>query len=121
MKRTFTELTSFLLISLVVSVLSACATHPVVKEVVSPEPVVIAKTTYVLVAIPDNLLTPCSVEQPPSIKDYLAADWPNKEAMLTVYVKSLLGNLAICNAKFPNLKKWNQSQKDIYDIKPKEE
>ena len=102
---------------LFVLLVSGCATN---KPPETAAPVVISKTSYVFVPIPDNLTSYCKVELPPSIKDYLAADWPNKEAILTVYIKSLITNMNTCNIKFFNLRKWNQSQKDIYDSKSKE-
>lgn len=102
--------------------LSGCSINPTKKEVVAaPEAIVVSNTQYVFVQTPDNLLTTCAVEQPPSIKDYIAADWPNKEAILTTYIKSLHGNLGICNSKISGIRKWNQDQKAIYDLKPKEQ
>ena len=94
-----------------------CAT---VKPPETPAPVVISKTSYVFVTIPDNLMTSCKVDAPPSVNGYLSADWSNKEAVLTVYIKSLIANIASCNTKLFNLARWNKSQKDIYDTKTKE-
>ena len=112
---------SSIFLALTFCLLAGCSINPVKKEVVAPpEPVVISNTQYVFVETPSNLLLACGVEQPPSVKDYVAADWPNKEAILTTYIKSLLGNLSVCNSKVSSIRKWSQEQKAIYDLKPKE-
>lgn len=90
---------------------AGCSINPVKQ--VAFEPIVSTKTVNIFVAIPDTLIADCSIDEPPAIKDYLSANWSNKEAMLSVYVKALLSNLAVCNSKLLNIRKWNQSQRDI--------
>jgi len=82
--------------------------------------VTVEKTVNIFIKPPDSLLEKCNIDSPPSRQDYKAADWPGKEALLTVHARSQITNLNACNKRIDSLKSWINDQVKIYNPAPKE-
>ena len=94
---------------LIVLLLVGCSTT---KEVVTA-----VETKTVLVAPPDELLLKCEVTPPPNIEEYVAADWPTKEELLTSYSTKQMKSIFKCNTNMAALQKWKKDQTDLYSKK----
>lgn len=76
--------------------LTGCASQPKVEYV--------SKIERVPIDLPDNLLRPCPVSQPPSRDIYTTLEYEEKENILTNYAINLLKDLKNCNEQIMRLK-----------------
>lgn len=91
-------------ILVLVGMLGGCATQPSV----------VVKTKPILIAIPDPLLMPCYITQPPPVTEYVNSDWSTKENLLTNYSISLIKNLSDCNIQLKNALVFQEKQQKLY-------
>lgn len=72
--------------------------------------------TRTTVVVADNEMTKdCSISSPIAKSQYLGLDFQSKEAALSSYVRSLLGDLNKCNKQWKTLREWNATEKKRYE------
>lgn len=94
------------IIFLGILVASGCAQQPVVKTVTQIE--------FKAIDLPEVLLKPCHVTEPPDQAVYLGAPFSDREEHLTNYIVELLGDLKVCNSQISQLKLIRDEQIKAY-------
>ncbi len=92
-----------ILVGTVMSLLTGCATQPVVTKI----------DTHI-VNVPAPLLKKCKIDIPPSKDAYMQADMQGREELLTNYIIALLKDLKNCNTQLTAINTFQHTQDKIY-------